>query len=56
MCTTALQPRELKFLTSVNKQRFVPECGYFKRCKKKTYLKHDTKHACVYNRHVYVVI
>ena len=25
---------------------------YFKGCKKQTDLKHDTKHACVYNRHV----
>ena len=51
-----IQPRELKFVTSVYKHGFVHECGYFKRCKKQVDLKHDTKHACVYNRHVYVVI
>ena len=31
-----MQSHELKFLTSVYKQRFVHECEYFKRCKKQT--------------------
>ena len=34
--TRNIQPRELKFLPSMYKQRFVHECGYFKRCKKQT--------------------
>ena len=28
----------------------------FKRCNKQTDLKHNTKHACIYIGHVYVVI
>ena len=51
-----IQPRELKFLTSVYKHRFVHAYGYFIRCKKQTDLKHVTKHACAYNHHHYVVI
>ena len=51
-----MQSHKLKFLTSVYKQRFVRKCGYFKRCKKQTDLKHDTKHARAYTSHVFVVI
>ena len=51
-----MQSHEIKFLTSVYKQRFVHEYGYFLRCNKQTDLKHNTKHVYVYARHAYVVI